>query len=278
MQLPHVAFKPVDPTALPADLKKLPRQLSRLAQVIAKGSPVETAEAQKEWELVYMRSPVAFEEDQGQNGTLGAVSFDEMEFTEDPSSVGLNDLNAIRSLRVRRKEGGILQKLDTKLAFRSVGYQSEPVEGFEEIGIPFDQKMGIIPNDLYGRILSPDRGPGEMAAGHVPGMYCAGWVKRGPTGVIASTMDDAFISADIIAKDWNDGVQFIGTTEGEGVKAGWEAVKIEAAKRNIRSVSWQDWQTIDAEEKRRGRARGKEREKCRSVAEMLKIIDGQRHV
>jgi adrenodoxin-NADP+ reductase len=141
-----------------------------------------------------------------------------------------------------------------------------------EIGVPFDGKMGIIPNDRYGRVLSPDLGPGDLTAGHVPGMYCAGWVKRGPTGVIASTLEDAFTTADVIVSDWNNHVNF---NPGAGeVKGGWDEVKNAAEQRNLRVVSWGDWEKINAEEIRRGKEKGKEREKCKTVAEMLQILDG----
>lgn len=278
MNLPGVAFNQPDRSLFPTDLKKLPRQLSRIAQVITKGSPVERAEATKELELVYMQSPIAFVEDQAKPSNLKGVTFEETEFVQDPASIQESDLYGLKDLRVRRKEGSTHRTFDTRLAFRSVGYQSEALEGFDEIGVPFDKKTGIIPNDLYGRVLAPDQGPGDLTAAHVHGMYCAGWVKRGPTGVIASTMDDAFVSADIIARDWDQGVPFIGGAESEmasgQAKHGWEAVKEEAARRNIRSVNWKDWERIDAEEKRRGKARGKEREKCKSVAEMVQILDG----
>jgi len=179
-------------------------------------------------------------------------------------------LNAIRALKVK----GTGQKglVRASLAFRSVGYQSEPLPGFEELGITFDKKLGIIPNDMYGRVLSTSLGPASsLTAGHVPGMYCAGWVKRGPTGVIASTMDDAFNTGDIIMKDWVANVKF---NEGAGkVKGGWEEVRKEVERRGIRSVSWQDWEKIDAEEKRRGKEKGKVREKIRGVEEMLRVLD-----
>ncbi|THX00822.1 nucleotide-binding domain-containing protein [Aureobasidium pullulans] len=271
MQLPGVAFNPADSSLFPTETKKLPRPLMRIAQVIEKGSPTSVQEAARQWELLYMRSPVAFEESTSSPGSLSGVRFDEMEFTQDPCSVPLSDLDALRSMRVKKKDAGKQEVLTTNLAFRSVGYQSEPLEGFEDLGITFDQKMGIIPNDLYGRVLSPDSGPGALGAGHIPGMYCAGWVKRGPTGVIASTMQDAFTSADIVAKDWADGVTFIGSNSEP--KAGWNEVKKEAEKRGIRSIGWEDWLKIDKEEKRRGQAKGKEREKCHSVQEMLKILD-----
>ncbi|GAB7337228.1 hypothetical protein MBLNU457_g2603t1 [Dothideomycetes sp. NU457] len=277
MHLPGVVFNGIQRDVLPADLKKLPRPLKRIAEVIVKGSTTARDEAQKEWEFQYMRNPVAFEESSSKAGTLGGVTFDEMEFTSDPSSVSLDDLNALREMRVRRKADSQSKTFETQLAFRSVGYQSEAIEGFEDIGVPFDSKMGIIPNDVYGRVIAPDIGPGGLTAGHVPGMYAAGWVKRGPTGVIASTMDDAFSTADVVARDWHDGVPFIGSQTADtdvAPRRGWEALKDEATKRGIRRVSWDEWQVIDAEEKRRGKENGKEREKCKSVAEMLKILDG----
>ena len=277
MHLPGVVFNGIQRDLLPTDLKKLPRQLKRIADVVVKGSNTSKDEAQKEWEFQYMRSPVAFENSSSDNETLGGVTFDGMEFTSDPSSIALDDLNALREMRVRRKVDGKPKTFDTQLAFRSVGYQSEAIEGFEDIGVPFDTKMGIIPNDLYGRVIAPDRGPGGLTAGHVDGMYAAGWVKRGPTGVIASTMDDAFTTADVIARDWHDGVPFIGSQTADmdpPIRGGWEALKDEASRRGIRRVSWEDWQVIDAEERRRGKEKGKEREKCKNVAEMLKILDG----
>ena len=36
-------------------------------------------------------------------------------------------------------------------------------------------------------------------------MYCSGWVKRGPVGVIVTTMNDAFETAEVIANDINEG-------------------------------------------------------------------------
>ena len=37
------------------------------------------------------------------------------------------------------------------------------------------------------------------------GLYCSGWVKRGPTGVIVNTMNDAFATAYCILKDFSEG-------------------------------------------------------------------------
>lgn len=260
--------------------KQLPRQLKRISELLEKGSKTPMEQAQKAWQLGFLRSPVEFLSADGKN--LNAVGFERTEYVAEPESVLPKDdgpalsgppaaMNALRDLRVRNT--GSKAKVDASLAFRSVGYQSEALAGFEELGIPFDQKLGIIPNDMHGRIIAPDRGPiAGLSAAHVPGMYCAGWVKRGPTGVIASTMDDAFHSADIIMKDWQDNVRFNETGHGE-IRGGWEAVKKEVEQRGIRSVSWADWEKIDAVERKRGQEKGKVREKVRGVDEMLKILD-----
>ncbi|SMR59175.1 unnamed protein product [Zymoseptoria tritici ST99CH_1E4] len=251
--------------------KKLPRQLKRIMELLEKGATTPIEQAEKAWQLGFLRSPVEF---LSQNGTaLDAIAFEQTEYVEELASVLTDDpqsnLNALRGVKV--KGTGAKSMIKGSLAFRSIGYESEPLAGLDELHVPFDKKLGIIPNDRYGRVLNPDLGPGDLTAAHVPGMYCAGWVKRGPTGVIASTLDDAFTSADVIVSDWQNQVQF---HDGAGEnKSGWDAVKREVEKRNIRRVSWQDWERIDAEEIRRGQAKGKEREKCRTVEDMLKILD-----
>jgi adrenodoxin-NADP+ reductase len=252
--------------------KKLPRQLKRIMELLENGSTTPLQQAEKAWQLGYLRSPLEF---LSKNGTdLAAVGFEQMEYADDLASLVSGDPHAdLNTLRGAKVKGSSAKSMVTgALAFRSIGYASEALAGFEELGIPFDTKAGIIPNDRWGRILDPTQGPGgDLTAAHVPGMYCAGWVKRGPTGVIASTLDDAFTTADVIVKDWQNQVLFHGGV-GEG-KTGWNAVKLAAQKRGIRSISWEDWEKIDAEEVRRGKETGTEREKCRTAEAMLEILD-----
>ncbi|PSK37344.1 hypothetical protein B9Z65_2086 [Elsinoe australis] len=282
INMEKVGFRRFDPNILPgkfSNTKLIPRgPLKRQIDLLCKGSSIAAGDAGKQWSLDYLLGPTSFEGDQSNDGRLTRVHFQQNEYlpgkeSHDIEGLDLQDAsNKLRAMKVRPKEGSEIVSFDAGLAFRSVGYKSEPIEGLSDVGVPFDDKLGIIPNDIYGRVISPIKGPGELTAGHVAGMYAAGWVKRGPTGVIASTMDDAFISADVVRQDWYDGAQFL---QEEGSQSrGWDAVKEEAAKRNVRAVSWQDWLVIDKEEKRRGREKGKEREKCKSVDEMLKILDG----
>jgi len=167
-------------------------------------------------------------------------------------------------------------ELPASLAFRSIGYKSEALQGFQELGIPFNDRLGIISNDGNGRVLGNILGPSiTPVAPKIGGLYCAGWVKRGPTGVIASTMNDAFQTAEVIAEDWYSPRQrFVGNTyEGEHTGLGWEGVKAAAEKEGCRRVSWQDWKKIDAVEKAKGKINGKEREKFTTIEDMLAVLD-----
>lgn len=38
------------------------------------------------------------------------------------------------------------------------------------------------------------------------GLYCSGWVKRGPTGVITTTMTDSFLTSQVLLQDLNAGL------------------------------------------------------------------------
>ena len=73
---------------------------------------------------------------------------------------------------------GEFERIDVQIVLRSVGYQSVPLPG-----VPFDERSHTVPN-ADGRVLGPDGQP-------LPGEYVAGWLKRGPTGVIGTNKSDA---------------------------------------------------------------------------------------
>jgi ferredoxin--NADP+ reductase len=90
----------------------------------------------------------------------------------------------LRLERTRLSESGVFEgtgefeTLDAQLVLRSVGYQSVPLSG-----VPFDTRSYTVPNES-GRVLSETGEP-------LPGEYVAGWLKRGPTGVIGTNKADA---------------------------------------------------------------------------------------
>ncbi|KAF2136773.1 uncharacterized protein K452DRAFT_302466 [Aplosporella prunicola CBS 121167] len=257
--LPGIAFEPIDPALFPPESYKLTRQAKRITKILSEGSPNPASSASKMWALQFLHSPKAFHGSPNAAGSLSHVEFERTAFVPeaDPFERG-----------ARVTGTGATTALPAALAFRSVGYKSTALAGLDDLGVPFDEGMGIIPNDMHGRVVTPAGGPSSLTAAHVPGMYCAGWVKRGPTGVIASTMEDAFSSADIIARDWQQEAGFL---NGSGL--GWEGVRsaLGGAKR---IVSWGDWKRIDEAEKAIGREKGREREKFTRVEDMLRVLDG----
>lgn len=234
-----------------------------MVQVLQKRSSLPPDEAPKQSQLCFFQSPLSFDPSPQDQSRLAQIT------VEKTAIEGSNTFDPL----ARVSGTGERLELPAAIAFRSIGYKSEPLPGLDELGIPFDDRLGIIPNDLHGRVLAPDRGPGDLTAAHVPGFYVAGWAKRGPTGVIGSTMEDAFATADGIAQDWHDHSRFLNGTASGATVAGWDGVKAEADRLGLRRVSWADWEKIDAAERQRGRELGKQREKFASVEEMLRVLE-----
>src|SRR5262249_8125216 len=79
--------------------------------------------------------------------------------------------------RGRRVGSGAGETRDVQRVLRSGGYQRVPLAG-----VPFDDKAAIVPKEA-GRVIGPEGQP-------LPGEYVAGWLKRGPTGVIGTNKSD----------------------------------------------------------------------------------------
>ncbi|HZB33315.1 MAG TPA: FAD-dependent oxidoreductase [Streptosporangiaceae bacterium] len=104
---------------------------------------------------------------------------------------------------------GSYEVLPAGMVLRSVGYKSVPLPG-----VPFDERRYVVPNDA-GRIIDPDGAP-------VPGEYVAGWIKRGPTGVVGTNKSDAAetvrsLLADLPAGRPHEGKSIDGLLEERGV-------------------------------------------------------------
>lgn len=257
MRIPHVGFHPVDLSLIPPDLKKLPRAPKRLMELLLKGSGTAPSAASKTWSADFCLSPRQFLQSMGDSKHVGSTEFEQTSLSDPFES----DAKALPT--------GHTFNIPSSIVFRSIGYKSEPLPGFEEAGILFDDRGGIIKNDGLGRVLqAADDNTLHPAAG----LYCSGWVKRGPTGVIASTMEDAFATADSIVQDWLSGELFLGGENAES-KHGWDAIQREVGKAAFRVVTWPEWEAIDRAEKDKGQQSGKKREKFTSIAEMLQVLD-----
>ena len=266
MNLPSTSFEGMDPgNLLPESTSILPRPKKRMADLLRKHSKLANQDAQKRWSLRFLLSPEELLPADGGSDQLAKITFRRTSFTDYENNRSFDERATVTPTQHTLS-------VNTSLAFRSIGYKSEPLPGFGDLKIGFDTRRGIIPN-RGGRITVAEVGASDQ---HVPGMYCAGWVKRGPNGVIANTMDDAFMTADKIVEDRETKRPFLngdllGTDFGD--VRGWKAIQESTIQRGLRPVLWEDWKRIDLAERERGKLRGKLREKFSTIPEMLRALD-----
>jgi ferredoxin--NADP+ reductase len=134
------------------------------------------------------------------------------------------------------------------IVFRSVGYR-----GVALPGLPFDTARGTLLND-GGRVLDES---GEPLAG----VYCAGWIKRGPTGVIGTNKKDATETVKLLLEDAVAG-RLAGTAEPRDLA---EVL----AERGGEPVLYAGWEEIDRVEKAAGEPHGRPRVKLFSWEDLL---------
>src|SRR6266566_3450167 len=142
---------------------------------------------------------------------------------------------ALRAVATHERE-----TLSTGIVFRSVGYR-----GVALPGVPFDEDTGTIPNDR-GRVA--------------PGVYVAGWIKRGPSGVIGTNKKDAAETAELLLEDLRD-----------APRKGRSAAEVEAVllDRGVQLVVYEGWTSIDELERAAGEPLGRPRVKLCTWEDLL---------
>ncbi|MFL6154529.1 MAG: 4Fe-4S ferredoxin, partial [Marmoricola sp.] len=139
--------------------------------------------------------------------------------------------------------------LETQMVLRSVGYRGVPIPG-----LPFDDVTSTVPN----------------AAGRVePGLYVAGWIKRGPTGFIGTNKS---CSEETVAALFDDLAAGL-LTEPD---ADADALELWLAERVPAQIGLAGWQALDAEERRRGAEQGRPRVKLLDLEEMRTVASAGR--
>ncbi|MDP9239979.1 MAG: FAD-dependent oxidoreductase [Actinomycetota bacterium] len=143
---------------------------------------------------------------------------------------------------------GEYAEIGAQLLLRAVGYRGLPLPG-----LPFDERTGVVPNS-GGRVLRD--------GAEVPGEYVAGWIKRGPTGVIGTNKGDARETVAAIIED-AAGLPLAPDRDPDGLP------RLLAA-RGVEVVTWAGWQAIDNAELDLGRSQGRDRVKIADRAELLR--------
>jgi ferredoxin--NADP+ reductase len=178
-------------------------------------------------------------------------------FTSPTAILGADRVEAIEVVRNELVDGRAVPTEEREtfacgIVFRSVGYRGLPIEG-----VPFDEASCTVPND-GGRVLGADGSP-------LPGVYCAGWIKRGPTGVIGTNKKDATETVERLVEDARQG----------RIERGADAGVVDAllADRGVRVVTQEGWEAIDASERSAGEPYGRPRVK---LAEWDALLEAAR--
>jgi NADPH-dependent glutamate synthase beta subunit-like oxidoreductase len=128
--------------------------------------------------------------------------------------------------------------LECSVVISCIGYQTPPIEG-----VPFEHGRGRFASD-EGRIL--------------PGLYCVGWARRGPSGTIGTNRPDGYAVVDLLAEDIGEGIG----------KQGRVALDAILDQRGVQVVKFSDWKRIEEAEVARARD-GAPREKFVTIEEMI---------
>ena len=140
---------------------------------------------------------------------------------------------------------GEYARLPANLVVSCIGYRTNPIAG-----LPFDERAGRFAND-EGRIL--------------PGLYCVGWARRGPSGTIGTNRPDGYSIVEKIAADLDAGVLGPGRKRG---RAGFDEL---ALARGLELVTFRDWKKIEEAEEQAARE-GAPREKFVDIAAMMRTL------
>ncbi|GAB0100635.1 NADPH:adrenodoxin oxidoreductase, mitochondrial [Sergentomyia squamirostris] len=215
-------------TGIPDILSSLPRPRKRLTELMLDSLSKQEANkvTGKTFSPIFFRSPKSVQRSGNQfhlNLTKNYLQGDKALPTEDTES------------------------LPVDLLLTSIGYSSIQ----EDADLNFDQKRGVIVNE-NGRVLK------ENSKEIDPGLFASGWLATGPTGVILTTMNNAFSVGKSICDDFSE------KKIPEEAKPG-----LDLSQKN--SITWSGWEKIDQEEVRRGAKVGKPREKIIDLDEMIKI-------
>ena len=210
-------------------IESLPRPKKRITELMIKSlNEGQFKDANKKFLPVFFRSPLQIN---------GGSKVESVDFTV----TKLVDNMAVPTEKV--------ENIPAQLVCRSIGYKSVSVDD----AINFDEKRGKVVN-IDGRVLKKNSNEPDS------GLYVAGWLATGPTGVILTTMNNSFAVAQTIIHD---------------VKS--SAIKCDSVKPGLNTkdypiVTWHDWEKIDSREVENGKKANKPREKILNVDEMLKIV------
>ena len=224
----ELELDPASESALEQDRERARRNVEILREFAAR----EPSGKPKTLRLRFQVSPVAI---------LGEERVEGVEVVK-------NVLEAAEDGQIRAVPTDEREVIPCGIVFRSVGYS-----GVALPDVPFDERRGVIPN-RGGRILDERGEP-------VPGLYCTGWIKRGPSGVIGTNKKDATETVELLLEDGAAGL----------LARDPDAPELEQllTERDVEFVAYAGWEAINELERKRGEPVGRPRIKLCSWDDLL---------
>ncbi len=162
-----------------------------------------------------------------------------------------NELVAGEDGSLKARPTGVTERIETGLVLRAVGYVGRPLPG-----VPFDDRRQTVLNS-GGRVLDPASGE------PIPGLYAAGWVKRGPSGVIGTNKKCAQETTELLLEDFAAGRLPMPTDSPDRL--------LEQLRRDgVNVIDYSGWEAIDAHERALGEPHGRPRVKLVRRHEQLR--------
>ena len=166
-----------------------------------------------------------------------------------------NELRATESGYLQSYPTEDVERIDAGLVLRSVGYRGVCLPD-----VPFDERRAVIPNEA-GRVIDP------KTQRPLVGEYAAGWIKRGPSGIIGTNKPDAHETVAAMLED-------LPTTPAvDDAHADLAAIPALLAERGVRYVTFEEWTKINDAELAAGKESGQPRVKFTTYDSLIGAID-----
>jgi ferredoxin--NADP+ reductase len=163
-----------------------------------------------------------------------------------------NRLERAEDGRIVARPTGERETLACGLVLRSIGYLGVAIPE-----VPFDARRGIVPN-AAGRVLDGEH--------HLTGEYVAGWIRRGPSGVIGTNKKCGQEAAASLLEDAAAGLLAPPPAESDIAEV--------LAERGVEPVGWEGWRRIDEHELERGETAGRPRVKLARYEDLDEVARG----
>ena len=224
-----------------AQLEENPdRKISRKLEILQSMTDTPVSGKSKKLVIRFLVSPVELIDDG--TGSVGSVKLVK------------NELYKNENGTLRPRATDTFEDLHAGLVFRSVGYRGLPLPG-----VPFNDNWNLILNEK-GRVLSSETNS------PLTGEYTAGWIKRGPSGVIGTNKADAVETAGCMLEDLAAGKTL------QPVHSSPEAIVNFIKEQQPDFFSYADWQKLDELEKSNGEALGRPRLKFTDIEAMVAAV------